>query len=168
MDKTCKIVKKHIIAFSEKTLPPEKHQQIKNHLSDCPSCRVLIEDFSEAWQKLPQREKSYPPPAIWHDLSEKIRQYESIPNQKWIRSRLIRRFSSLAPVLGTILAIFLGTILGSPPPGAVSNPSAEDLLPTTQAEIYAARYFEEFMDFPRDSISEWHMTLINDNKDMTP
>jgi len=168
MNRTCKIVKKHIIAFSEKTLPPEKHHQIKNHLSDCPSCRILIEDFSEAWHNLPQREKSYPPSAIWHDLLEKIRQYESIPDQKWIRSRLIKQFSSLAPVLGTILAIFLGTILGSPSPVAVSKPSTEDLKPVTQAEIYAARYFEDFMDFPRDSISEWHMTLTNDKKDTSP
>ncbi|MCK5081630.1 MAG: zf-HC2 domain-containing protein [Candidatus Omnitrophica bacterium] len=60
----CQEIKKLIPVYLDKELEPQESQQVREHLSGCPSCQKELEAFEESWAMLGELDEVRPEPGF--------------------------------------------------------------------------------------------------------
>jgi anti-sigma factor RsiW len=109
----CHSVQKKLSAYQDNELKPEEHEQVKNHLQSCRSCRKQFAELDRVWQTLGELEEIRPDPWFHQQVVRKIKE----PRKHGLFPAFERLFQFLrTPIMvSTILliGIMVGSYLGS-------------------------------------------------------
>jgi len=106
----CKKIRKNIIAYIEDSLNEEDKNSFIRHISNCNSCKLLVEKFSESYNFSNLKASKIDDPYFYTRLLQKL---ENKPNKSYF-SIIMNRV--LQPVLISaliLLGIYFGNYLGN-------------------------------------------------------
>lgn len=163
---SCTQIKKHLVSLCENTLPPDLLKEIRLHLSQCPRCEKLAQDFLGLWNDLATQKEPEHRVSLWPGLEQAIKEQVG-------KSRRIRGFSQRLPgllrpaaaALGLVLAIGTGWELGSLPHGSPTDFSFSMLWENSSEEMYISEYLEPFSDVPVGSLADLYLDSDSPDKD---
>ena len=115
----CKKAEQGILRSMDHSLPDEQQQELAEHLSSCPTCRSLKQEYHSLRQTLQSEDFPAPQPYFWERLQPRLLEKRSpalMPLWKQWGLRAIPL--SLAAILMLLLA---GTFLFNPPTEQLSD-----------------------------------------------
>lgn len=159
----CKDIKKNLVFFLENELPEERRNEMESHLKSCPDCSRLLEEFSQLWEGVQQRERIQPSPYFWTKLKQRIVGYEDSrkPVFGWMGG-LIRLSRPAVAVAAVLICIFLGYSLGNFPQQVNGQTVAEvDERAFVVQESFDSDYLDPLSDLPTGSIEATYLEMIS-------
>ena len=155
----CKIVENNLIAIVEKQIPDGLLGDIQTHLESCERCALLLQNFTQAWHSLAQREKVEPFPAFSSNLMKRIEAYEQ--HGTGLKSTLFTSRRFLHPAAVTVL--LLAGILAGYEMGNISDKEgraapAASFTESAFDESFISAYLKNFEDFPKGSMADFYLS----------
>jgi len=142
----CKEVKKLFALFLENEISQDQRAEIEKHLKTCPKCSQLLDEFSQLWTSLDQREKVQASPNFWIKLQQRIINSKERKSPVMDLVDMLIRFA-LPAAAALMAAIFVGNYLGN-----FSMPDGQ----TLSSEL---QYLTVFNDMPAGSIEEIYFKI---------
>lgn len=155
----CQNIADHLIDIVENNIPESQNKAIQEHLTDCPQCRRLIQNFAHVWKELTPAEKMVPSESFWPELVARIKASEKpVPLRERIILGLRHSLRPAAVSLILIICAFFGYRLGDIP-----------RMETAQSDIsYFEQFAQDFQDFPEGSVSDFYMRYLNQEQEEVP
>ena len=105
----CKKVRKNFVFYIEENLTVKESDAMKVHLSSCTSCSRLLDEFTEIYGTLRERDRIQPSPYFWSRLKQRIRKDENAVNLVW---SWLTELKQLARPMNIISVIVIGVVIG--------------------------------------------------------
>ena len=158
----CKNIKKNLVSFLENELPEERRVEIENHLKICSDCSHLLEEFSQLWGALEDREKIQPSPYFWTRLKQRIVEYEEGrgPVLGWLGG-LVGWARPAVAVAVLLICVFLGYSLGNLPQANGQTASQLDQRTIALEQFFDSHYLNPLVDLPTGSIEATYLDMIS-------
>lgn len=160
----CKNIQKNLIPFMEQELPEEQRIQIEDHIKGCPACIHLLEEFSQLWGTMNQKERIQPSPYFWLKLNRRISGYEKErkPFLEWCEG-MVRRTRSALAVTAVLVCIFLGYSLGNFPQTVNGQTqSSEGGQTTALQQFFEYHYMSPLNDLAKGSIEATYWDMVSE------
>lgn len=159
----CEKVKKSLVFFLENDLPQKQRIEMEEHLKTCPYCSGLLEEFSQLWGTLEQREKIPPSPYFWTRLKARIVEYEEGRKPAWGWLGGLVRWTRPAMALAVLLVcIFTGYNLGNIPSSANGQTANQTDQRTAALEQFFVSYnLDPLVDLPAGSIGATYLDMVS-------
>jgi predicted anti-sigma-YlaC factor YlaD len=159
----CKNVQKNLALYLEKNLTKSMEEELENHFELCPTCSRLLEEFSQLWEALGQREKIQPSPYFWTRLKQRVVEYEEgrKPVWGWLEG-LVGWARPAVAVAVLLICVFLGYSLGNFPQ-AVNGQTTSQVDERTLAlqEFFDSHYLTPLNNLPTGSIEATYLEMIS-------
>ena len=160
MGKTeCRIIEKNLIAIVEKHIPDGMLGDIQTHLESCERCELLLQNFTQAWQNLAQKERNEPSPAFSSSLMKRIEAYDQHgTGMKDILFAARRSLRPAAVAFFLLAGILAGYEIGNITENEGRTASATRLTESADDELGTSLYLRNFEDFPKGSMADFYLS----------
>ncbi len=154
-NKTCRLVKAHLVDIAEKKKIPSLPEEIlRAHLDSCPQCSRLIKDFSLLWNRIESPTEIEPSPYFLSRLINKIEEYE---HQEAAPKKILTGLKPLLRAVPVTALILLGIITG------IQLAYSPSKISQDKTSEFVSEYFNKFEEIPSDSLADAYLYLNTNN-----
>lgn len=108
-------IQHQLLRYLDGDLPDKEMQQIREHLSTCPTCAERHTVLASVWLSASRFERIKPPSFLWTRLQARIKEHKQTPAFVWDLKKILQAIPAHPlPAVGVIAAIVVGIYIGTP------------------------------------------------------